>query len=192
MVVGFPPTRLNKRNKANLKPPKNSQKKKKELPDILSESSSGVPEKVKIFGFPLAPSFSEKINEAAAKLGMTRSNFVRSAIARAIEEAGVSLGGSEVLCSKGARRDMATEAGAQKARAQIASARAVKQWKQGLRKRHDAFTADAIAQTWDNAAAKVGRKLRLDELEQCEREIVAALRAAAGMGGGPPVFPGLC
>jgi hypothetical protein len=184
-----------------LKTTKNSKKKKKELSDSVSESSDSASENGKIYGFRFQPKFSDAIDAAAAKLGMTRSNFVRSSIARAIEDAGISLGGAEVLCNKGARRDMATAEGAQKARAQIASARAVRDWKRDLFKRHERDVAFAIAQTWDNAAEKVGRRLRLDELEQCEREIASLMAnpihptelprglSASGLCDGPPVFP---
>lgn len=63
---------------------KKSNTEKIELPELSSESSVCADEKVKIFGFPLTPSFSELINAAAKKAGMTRANFVRSAIANAI------------------------------------------------------------------------------------------------------------
>lgn len=190
MVVGFPLTRLNKRNKANLKPPKNSQKNEKSETDKMSVSLSCEQKKAgksTLLGAMVDAAFFQAVDAAAKKCGVTRSNFVRSAIARAVRDAGVAIDDSSATSYRGQQ----TAPKAEVCR-RAASARAVKLWKQGLRKRHDAFTADAIAQTWDNAAAKVGRKLRIDELEQCEREIVAALRAAAGMGGGPPVFPGLC
>lgn len=160
-----------------MKPLKNSHKKEKSETDITSVSLS-CDAGLKVFGFSLPVFLSDQINEAARASGMNRASFVRKAIADAIVASGIELKCSMPEVKHGSRKDFHDPGRAQKARAQIASARAVRDWKRDLRKRHDAYTADAIAQTWDNAAAKAGRKLRLDELEQCEREIVAALRAA--------------
>lgn len=46
----------------------------------------------KVYGFRLLPSFSALIDEAARITGVPRSDFVRNAIARAVEDAGVSVG----------------------------------------------------------------------------------------------------
>ena len=159
-----------------MKPLKNSQKKEKSETEVISVSLYNEQKKAgksTLLGVMVDAAFFQAVDAAAKKCGLTRSNFVRAAIAVAVRDAGVEIDDSSATSYRGQQTAPKAEVDRR-----VASARAVKLWKQGLRKRHDAYTADAIAQTWDNAAAKAGHKLRLDELEQCEREIVAALRAA--------------
>lgn len=63
---------------------KSVKNRQKELSELGSECSEGARENGKIYGFRFAPSFSDLIDKAASKAGMSRSNFVRSAIANAI------------------------------------------------------------------------------------------------------------
>lgn len=63
---------------------KSVENRKKSETDIGAVSPDCRAENGKIYGFRFAPSFSDLIDKAAKKAGMTRSNFVRVAIANAI------------------------------------------------------------------------------------------------------------
>lgn len=190
-----------------MKTTKNIKKKKKELSDSVSESSDSAPENGKIYGFRFQPKFSDAIDAAASKLGMTRSNFVRIAIARAIEDAGIFVGEEAVLMRQGQQ-----SAPKEQVDASAAGARAVRNAKRAgtpENARYKALvgggmhTQAALDYLYAKAKAErfVGRSLTPEEdaeflssasrayEELPEEEILR--RAVAGMGDGPPVFPDL-
>lgn len=158
-----------------------SKKKKKEGGDIVSGPSSKS-SKSNLLGVMVDSSFLAEVDAAAERCGLTRSNFVRKAIADAVRAHGGVVDNASAVSYQGQQT-----APKEVVNSRIASARAVKAWKQSLPSRHEPWMVKAIIQTWDTAAAKIGRKLTVAELEQCERECVM-LAKMADESKGPPIF----
>ena len=177
---------------------KSVKNRKKELSELGSECSEGARENGKIYGFRFAPSFSDLIDKAASKAGMSRSNFVRSAIANAISavESGV-FSADENVC----RRQGQQTAPKNDVLARAAGARAVRDSKKPGTP-ENARRMDLLAAGYDEEAvgAYLYAKARAEKSggrpltpEEDEEFITSAAARAAeikacngGWGEGPP------
>lgn len=84
-----------------MKRAKTEQKNEKSENDTASSSLFCAVEKVKIYGFPLTPSFSNLISAAAKKAGLSRANFVRLAVVKALREAGFAVDDANAVSYQG-------------------------------------------------------------------------------------------
>lgn len=148
--------------------PSKKQSGRKTVRDSVSPQKPG---KSSLLGVMVDSDFLAAVDAAAKKNGLSRSNFVRKAIADAIKASGGSISDFSTTAYRG--QQTAPKAVVEQ---RAASARAVKLWKQSLPKRHSPIVVAAIVDAWDITARRISRKLRLDELEQCEREVAELMR----------------
>ena len=191
-----------------MKPLKNNKKNSKSETDSLSVSlprEQKKAEKSTLLGVMVDADFFQAVDAAAKKRGLTRSNFVRAAIAVAVRDSGVEIDDSSATSYRGQQSAPKVQVDAS-----AAGARAVRDAKRAGTPENARYKAlvgggmhpqAALDYLYTKAKAErfAGRALTPEEdaeflssasrayEEIPEEEIIR--RAAAGMGEGPPIFP---
>lgn len=145
-----------------------------------------------LVGVHVSAEFVAAVDAACASTGMSRANFIRAALAGALEDCGVSVPEGEVLKRQGQRPDFADAARRAAALDQLARARAARDFRapkedaaQKRKRKRDAVAkerlmakglsepcADAILQTRANAEMKLGRALTRGEWARLQNEVL--------------------